>query len=173
MFHHGCRPTTGERMTIRDEAEPDVEALRRVPFFEGLTTDDLERIATVGRRSSFAVGEGIVTKGQEGGGLFVILSGKASVDVGGKVHELGPGDFLGEMALLSGTRRSATVTAVEPAEALVLETMYFKPFLMRNPSVAVALLEGVAGRLREVQARVERLQAPSAEPEDASGTRPS
>lgn len=157
-------------MTIRDEAEPDVEALRRVPFFEGLTTDDLERVSTVGRRHTFSEGEQIVTKDQAGGGLFVILSGKASVEVGGKVHRLAPGDFIGEMALLSSTRRSATVTAVEPVEALVLETMYFKPFLMRNPSVAVALLEGVAGRLREVQARVERLEAPPGEPEDTSGT---
>ena len=88
--------------------------------------------------------------------MFVILSGAASVETGGRVHRLEPGDFVGEMSLLAGKPRSATVTAIEPVEALSIETMAFRPFLLRNPSVAVALLERVAARLREVQDRVER-----------------
>jgi CRP-like cAMP-binding protein len=60
------------------------------------------------------------------------------------------------MALLGRTRRSASVVAVEPVEALVIETIYFDPFLMQNPSVAVALLHGVVERLREVQERIDR-----------------
>ena len=86
----------------------------------------------------------------------MILSGSASVDVGGAAHRLGPGDFFGEMALLGRTRRSASVTADEPVEALVIETIYFDPFLMQNPSVAVAILHGVVERLREVQERIDR-----------------
>jgi CRP-like cAMP-binding protein len=86
----------------------------------------------------------------------VILSGTASVEVGGATHELGAGDFFGEMALLGRTRRSASVTATEPVEALVIETIAFDPFLIRNPSVAVAILHGVVERLREVQERVDR-----------------
>jgi CRP-like cAMP-binding protein len=85
----------------------------------------------------------------------VILGGSASVDVGGATHRLGPGDFFGEMALLGRTRRSASVTASEPVDALVIETIYFDPFLIQNPSVAVAILHGVVERLREVQERVE------------------
>jgi CRP/FNR family cyclic AMP-dependent transcriptional regulator len=85
----------------------------------------------------------------------VILSGTAKVEVGGTVHELGPGDFFGEMALLGHTRRSASVTAAEPVEALVIETIYFDPFLIENPSVAVAILHGVVERLREVQERID------------------
>jgi CRP-like cAMP-binding protein len=55
------------------------------------------------------------------------------------------------MALLGRRPRSATVTAVDPTECLVFEAMYFKPFLIKNPSVAVAILEGVVERLREAQ----------------------
>jgi CRP-like cAMP-binding protein len=137
----------------------DVEALRRVRFFEELTDDDLARVAKVGRRRSYAAGETLVERDSDRGGLFVILSGNASVEVGGAAHELGPGDFFGEMALLGRTRRSASVTATEPVEALVIETIYFDPFLIENPSVAVAILHGVVERLREVQERIDRSAA--------------
>ena len=138
-----------------DELAPEVEALRRVPFFENLTPEDLDRIARIGKRRSYPAGARIVSKDDVGGGLFVLLSGSATVEAGGKVHTLGPGAFFGEMALLAGKPRSATVTASEPVDAIVLEAMYFRPFLVKNPSVAVTLLEGVAERLREVQERID------------------
>ena len=133
----------------------DVEALRKVRFFEELTDDDLSRVAKVGQRRSYGAGDALVERDSDRGGLFVILSGAAQVEVGGDVHDLAPGDFFGEMALLGHTRRSASVTAVEPVEALVIETIYFDPFLIQNPSVAVAILHGVVERLREVQERVD------------------
>ena len=134
----------------------DVEVLRNVRFFEELTDEDLARVAKIGQRRSFGSGEALVERDSDRGGLFVLLSGRASVEVGGASHELGPGDFFGEMALLGHTRRSASVTASEPVEALVIETIYFDPFLIQNPSVAVAILHGVVERLREVQDRVDR-----------------
>jgi CPA2 family monovalent cation:H+ antiporter-2 len=143
-----------------DEDMPvEAAALRKVPFFEGLTPEDLDRLARIGRKRQFAAGESIVVEGQIGGGLFIILSGSASLQAGGKTHTLGPGQFFGEMALLAGKPRSATVTAAEPVETLTLETMYFRPFLIKNPSVAVTILEVVAERLREVQDRIDRTQA--------------
>jgi CRP-like cAMP-binding protein len=134
----------------------DVDALRRVRFFEEVTDDDLARVAKLGQQRTFAPGETLVERDSDRGGLFVLLSGRAQVEVGGAVHDLGPGDFFGEMALLGHTRRSASVTATEPVEALVIETIYFDPFLLENPSVAVAILHGVVERLREVQDRVDR-----------------
>jgi CRP/FNR family cyclic AMP-dependent transcriptional regulator len=131
----------------------DHDQLRKIPFFEDLTPEDLERVAKIGERHSFGAGETIIAKNSQGQALFVILSGRATVDAGGKTHELGPGEFVGEMALLGRRPRSATVTAVEPTDCLVFEAMYFKPFLIKNPSVAVAILEGVVERLREVQDR--------------------
>lgn len=153
----------------------DAEVLRSLRFFSELTDDDLVRVAKIGRRRPFDVGEALVERGAEAGGLFIILSGRVSIEVGGATHQLGPGEFFGEMALLGGTqrssgtsadffgesaslgraRRSASVTAVEPVEALVIETLYFEPFLIENPSVAVAILHGVVERLREVQERME------------------
>jgi CRP/FNR family transcriptional regulator, cyclic AMP receptor protein len=129
------------------------EHLRKIPFFEDLTPEDLERVGTIGERRSFEAGQPLVAEGTQGQAMFVILSGRATVDAGGRTHDLGPGDFVGEMALLGRKPRSATVTAAEPVECLVFETMYFKPFLIKNPSVAVAILEGVVERLREAQER--------------------
>jgi CRP/FNR family transcriptional regulator, cyclic AMP receptor protein len=140
-------------MTDHDAAG-EAERLRAIPFFEELTPEDLDRVARIGRRRQFDAGEPIIAKGTEGQALFVLLSGRATVEAGGKSHDLVPGDFVGEMALLGRRPRSATVTAAEPTECLVFEAMYFKPFLIKNPSVAVAILEGVVERLREVQERI-------------------
>jgi CRP-like cAMP-binding protein len=138
-----------------EDETAEAEALRKVPFFEDLTTEDLDRVARIGRRRSFRSGEAMVTRDSVGGGLFVILSGSATVEAGGKEHTLRPGDFFGEMALLARMPRSATVTAAEDVEAMTIEAMYFRPLLIKNPSVAVTLLEGVARRLREVQDRID------------------
>ena len=129
------------------------EQLRRIPFFEDLTPEDLERVARIGERRRFGTGDTIIAKDSQGQDLYVILSGRATVEAGGKTHELGPGEFVGEMSLLGRKPRSATVTAVAPTDCLVFEAMYFKPFLIKNPSVAVAILEGVVERLREAQER--------------------
>jgi CRP/FNR family cyclic AMP-dependent transcriptional regulator len=142
--------------TVIQELPEEVEALRKIPFFEDLTPEDLQRVATIGERRTFAEGQEIVARGEEGGGLFVVLSGTARVETGGREHALVPGDFFGEMALLGARPRSATVTAAEPVEALTLEAIHFRPFLIKNPSVAVTILEGVVARLREVQERVDR-----------------
>jgi CRP-like cAMP-binding protein len=144
---------------VTDELAPEIEALRKVPFFEDLTPEDLERIATIGHRLSFQPDEPIVARDDVGGGLYILLSGSATVEAGGRAHVLGPGQFFGEMALLGHRPRSATVTAVEPAEVLTIEATYFRPFLIKNPSVAVTILEGVVERLREVQERIEHDQA--------------
>lgn len=131
------------------------ETLRKVPLLSGLMSADLSRIARIGVPRSYSAGEAIVTRGTFGGGLFLILSGRASVDVGGKVHTIGPGEFVGEMSLISTKPRSATVIAAEPVEVLVIHAVDFKAFLMANPSLAVVLLERAVDRLREVQERVD------------------
>jgi CRP-like cAMP-binding protein len=140
----------GRRIAMTDDAD----RLRKIPFFEDLTPEDLERIARIGDRRTFDAGDTIIAKDTEGQALFVLLSGTAEVEAGGTTHRLAGGDFVGEMALLGRRPRSANVTAVQPTECLVFEAMYFKPFLVKNPSVAVALLEGVVERLREVQDRI-------------------
>ena len=146
-----------------DPLAPEVEALRAVPFFADLTPEDLARLARIGEKRIYRAGQEIVRKDEEGLSLYVILSGSATVTAGGREHTLGPGEFFGEMALLGGTRRTATVIATEEVEAMVLEATYFRPFLIKNPSVTVTILEGVSRRLREVQDRIERMEQPSSE----------
>ena len=81
------------------------QALRALPFFDELTDDDLVRVMRIGRRRSFGAGEIVVERDSDSGGLFVLLSGRVSVDAGGAIEELGPGGFFGEMALLGREER--------------------------------------------------------------------
>ena len=132
-----------------------VEALRSSPFFAGLSEEDLERIAQMGEPVSFGQGETIVEKGSSGDAMYVLLWGTAEVEVGGRVHKPGAGQVVGEMALFSKKKRTATATAAEPVEALKIPAERFHEFLLQNPTVAVGILEQVVERLREVQDRVE------------------
>ena len=137
------------------ELPSEVAALRRIKFFGELTNADLLRVARVGQRRSYAAGDAIVERGSDRGGFFVLLSGEAEVEAGGNFHVLSSGDFFGEMALLAGSRRTATVRATGPVQAMVFEPIYFRPFLIENPSVAVTLLEVLADRLNAAQARLD------------------
>ena len=137
------------------ELPSEVAALRRIKFFEELTDADLSRLARIGQRRSYAAGDAIVEKDSDRGGFFVLLSGEAEVEAGGTFHVLSSGDFFGETALLAGSRRTATVRATEPVQAMVFDPIYFRPFLIENPSVAVTLLEVLADRLNAAQARLE------------------
>jgi CRP-like cAMP-binding protein len=137
------------------ELPSEVAALRRIKFFEELIDADLSRLARIGQRRSYAAGDAIVEKDSDSGGFFVMLSGEAEVEAGGNVHVLSSGDFFGETALLAGSRRTATVRATEPVQAMVFEPTYFRPFLIENPSVAVTLLEEVIKRLSAAQVRLE------------------
>lgn len=100
--------TTNERYAGRrpvSEPSRDAEAFRSLRFFDELTDEDLVRVTKIGRRRAFRAGETLVERGADSGGLFVILSGTASVEVGGAAQQLGPGDFFGEMALLGASDR--------------------------------------------------------------------
>lgn len=91
--------------------------------------------------------------------MYIVLEGEAQVDVGGRFHKLGPGDFFGEMALVSQGRRIATVKAAEPVEALEITAEDFRSFLMEHPSVALSMLKAVVDRLREVEQRLDAWMA--------------
>ena len=108
-----------------------------------------------GKRVEFEPGAAMVEAGDRGDAMFVILSGSAEVDVGGRYHVLKPGDFFGEMALISSKKRTATVKAVEPVDALRVPAEDFRNFLLEHPSVSLAMLEAMVERLREVQNRID------------------
>jgi CRP-like cAMP-binding protein len=135
--------------------ELGMEALRATPFFADLSEDDLNGVRRIGRRVHFEPGQSIVERGDKSDGMYIVMDGHAQVDVGGRYHDLKPGSFFGEMALIQGGRRGATVKAVDAVEALMIPADDFRTFLLEHPSVAVTMLETLVSRLNEIQQRVE------------------
>ena len=91
-------------------------------------------------------------EGEPGVGFFVVVEGSASVSIGGEARAtIGPGDSFGEMALLDEGPRSATIVAATDLRCLALSGWEFKPFVEENPSVAWAMLQTLAGRLRSLE----------------------
>jgi monovalent cation:H+ antiporter, CPA1 family len=132
-----------------------ITALERTPLFAGLGRQDLENVIGCGQRVSFEAGQAIVERLDPGDAMYVIVSGAAEVDVGGRFHRLERGDFFGEMAVIAGKPREATVKAVEHVEALRIPADGFQAFLLENPRIAVGMLRSLVERLREVQDRLD------------------
>jgi|RhiMetdeSRZDD1v2_1073273.scaffolds.fasta_scaffold314124_2 CRP-like cAMP-binding protein len=138
-----------------DEMTVGLAALERTPLFAGLDREHLKDVVRVGRRVSYQPGQAIVERGDPGDAMYIVVSGAAEVDVGGRFHRLERGDFFGEMAVLAGRPREATVKAVEPLEALRIPADDFQAFLSANPRVALGMLKSLVERLREVQDRLD------------------
>ncbi len=123
--------------------------LQRVPLFSGLTAKEVKRIQAAGREVRFDTGAHITSEGEQGIAFFLILEGRASVHVASKPKRgLGPGDFVGEIALLDGGPRTATVTAETPLRCFALVAWTFRPLLLESPEVTYKMLVEVCRRLR-------------------------
>lgn len=132
-------------MAINDVAQH----LAAVPIFEDCSKKDLQTIARQVREISHDDGYVIASEGDPGAGLFVIAEGEADVTIGGKrVNHLKAGDFFGEMALLDGGPRTATVTSTTPITLYALTEWVFRGLLAEHPSIAMRTLETMASRLR-------------------------
>jgi CRP/FNR family cyclic AMP-dependent transcriptional regulator len=127
--------------------ENRIELLKRVPLFAGLAPRDLRDIATTMKERRFSAGDVIAQEGQTGVGFFVIEEGEARVEVDGQeVRRLGAGDYVGEIALIAESPRTATVTAETDIIALGLTSWEFRPIVETNASIAWKLLETLARR---------------------------
>jgi CRP-like cAMP-binding protein len=132
-----------------------IEHLARVPLFSACSKDELRRLSR--RTTDIPVPEGhvLVKEGERGLEFFVIVSGRAKVTRRGrKVGEVGPGDFFGELALLIDAGRNATVTALTPLEAIVLNRREFEAALADAPRMTRRIMSGMAARLAEFDSRV-------------------
>ncbi len=126
------------------------EHLKQVALFAGIPDAQLQRIANGVKERRFDAGESIVSAGEPGHGFYLIVRGRAEVKRGDRtIRTLGPGDYLGELALIRETPRTATVVAKDPTTCLVLTRWDFKGILDTNPAIAVRLLETVASRIQE------------------------
>lgn len=127
-----------------------LDALAQVPLFSGLTPRELEMVDKVSKEIHRSEGTDIVREGEDGIGFHLILSGTAQVTRGGKVlRELGPGDYFGEIALIDGGKRSATVTATSDLTLASLSHWEFMPLVRENPDLAAKLLVGLATIFRQ------------------------
>ena len=130
------------------------DVLEQVPLLSGLSKRDRTRLSRSMKEISFPRGREIVVEGKRGVGFFIILEGGAAVTIGGReVRMLGPGDYFGEMALVHGEERSATVTADSDLRCLTMTSWVFKGFVADHPNVAWELVQTLARRLRESETR--------------------
>jgi CRP/FNR family cyclic AMP-dependent transcriptional regulator len=122
-----------------------VELLKRVPIFEGLENRELERIAGSMKQRTFRAGDTVTTEGQGGVGFFVIEDGRARVTIAGdERRHLGPGDYFGEVALLTDRPRTATITAESDLRCYGMTSWDFKPLVESHGSIAWKLLQAMA-----------------------------
>jgi CRP-like cAMP-binding protein len=125
-------------------AEP-TELLRRVPLFSDLDRKELESVASSMKERTFDSGATVAKEGQSGVGFFVIEEGQAKVTVGGEERRtLGPGDYFGEIALISQGARTATITADTELKTYGMTFWDFRPLVENNSSIAWKLLQALA-----------------------------
>ena len=125
------------------------DLLERVPLFGDLENRDLEQIAGSMKQRTFSAGDTVAQEGEQGVGFFVIESGIATVSVGGEERRtLKPGDYFGEVALISGGDRTATITAKSDMICWGMTPWDFRPLVESNSAIAWKLLTAMADKLR-------------------------
>ena len=129
-----------------------IEVLQQVPLFKGLDAKSLKNLSAEFTERKFNEGQELTSEGSGGAGFFVIESGTAKVTVDGEDRAtLGPGDFYGEIALIDGGTRTATITALSDGVAHGLTKWQFKPLIELHGEIAWPLLEAMARRTRELE----------------------
>lgn len=140
------------RGPIHLDLEDTVRALASVPLLDTCDEQALRDVARHAHLLAFSDGQVIVPEGEEGLGFYVLLSGRARVERGGRViNRLETNDFFGEVALLEGELRSATVVSEGGSVCLGILRSHFKPLLAANPRLAMRILDELQRR-READA---------------------
>ena len=125
-----------------------VEVLKRVPLFSRCSKRELQELAGLADEVTLPEGRKLTQEGANGKEFVVIVEGYADVRrKGRKVNTLRSGDFLGEIALVTGAPRTATVTTTSPARVLVITAPAFRSLLRRMPNLQLKVLETLAARL--------------------------
>jgi len=142
--------------------EDTAALLHRVPVFSTLLPEELERVAQVAVPRRFEAGEIVFKEGDEGSTCYVVRSGRARAVVehaDGRsitLAHFGPGDIFGEMAMLDGERRSATVESIEATDAIAILSADMHRLLRQYPDISVKLIAALGQRLRETNERLAR-----------------
>jgi len=132
--------------------ERKLEMLRRVPLFAGLNEHGLEDVGRLADEIDLPAGTSLMQQGTTGHDFFLILDGSVSIERDGQVvNHLGAGEFFGEIALLDGRPRSATVKTEMPSRLLVLGHREFNSLVDEFPEVRIAVLLALAQRVRRLE----------------------
>jgi CRP-like cAMP-binding protein len=125
-----------------------IDVLKRVPLFADLDAAELQLFGGPMRKRTFRAGETVTAEGAGGDGFFVVDAGEAQVAVQGEVlGSIGPGDCFGEIALLMGSERTATITAVTDLDCYGLTAAEFSAVVEGNPTIAWKLMQSMTDRL--------------------------
>jgi CRP-like cAMP-binding protein len=125
-----------------------IDEIAAIPLFTELSASDLEELSSWFQKQSASKGVRLCGEGAAGYSFFIITEGSAAVTADGTtLRDLGPGDFFGEIALLDGGRRSATVTTTAPSTLLVMFGTDFRRLQQAHPDVASRLEEAMRQRL--------------------------
>jgi CRP/FNR family transcriptional regulator, cyclic AMP receptor protein len=139
---------------LSDMAEAPVELIKRVPLFSDLNDRELKQIARSMKERRFNAGETVTEEGKGGIGFFVIADGTATVTIGGEqVRTFGTGDYFGEIGLIADIDRTATITAENELTCYGMTSWDFRPLVESNASIAWKMLQVMAQRLKEAEAR--------------------
>jgi CRP-like cAMP-binding protein len=139
-------------------ARPKLEAvLATVPLFEGLSKRQLRQVASLAEPAHFMQGASIVREGDPGDTFYVILEGQAKVSIAGRrVSRLLPGDHFGEISLLDGGPRTATVTTETPVTLVMIGRKAFLKLLQVDPALALGVMGSLARMIRRVDHSIRR-----------------
>jgi CRP-like cAMP-binding protein len=125
-----------------------IDLIRAVPLFARCSRAEVAEVAQIADEVDVPADKELTREGDRGREFFVLLDGAAVVRRGGrKVNVLGPGDFFGEIALVSRSPRTATVTTTQPSRLLVITDTAFRSLLEHSPRIQIRVLEALADRL--------------------------
>ncbi len=140
-----------------------IDVLKKIPLFSTLKEEELEAISKVSVNRTFNKDQIILLENEDGDTLFIIIDGKVKVTAfseNGKeviLSILYENDFFGDMSLLDGKPRSASVVAIEDSHVRMIRRPEFKKLIEDHPGIALKLLEALASRLRKADERIESL----------------
>lgn len=136
------------------------EYLKKIPLFADLPSDHLDVLAALLKQKEFPRDGTILQRDDAGDALYIIVEGRVKVVLYGEngreiiLSTLGDGDFFGEMSLIDGSPRSASVVALEAAKLLVLERSEFIQQVIQNPKIGLKVMEEMSRRLREADEKI-------------------
>ena len=135
--------------------EQVLQLLGQVELFEGLSKGDLKKIHGLSKELTFEAGQNVITQKGKGGRFYLVVEGEAVICINDEDEmPIGVGAYFGEMSLIDGAERSATVTSgPEGATAFRLSPAALTDLIAKHPHTAVLLLKGLVTRVRELESR--------------------